>query len=335
MLGIGLTKAPLRTLKSKLFFNGHAGVNGKEDFLTMPSNCKAPVTSYLEVESYSGEVASQPTTPPVGVEGCDKVPFKPTATVTPETSQYDTPDGAVTNVHVPQNEKSGEINTADIDDAVVDLPEGLTLNPSAAHGLQACTQSQLAKGEPVAASCPAASKIGEVNIETDLPPGSLKGDVYLGKANGTGSITGPPYLIFINAESVYGVTVRLEGEAKPNLQTGRVEVTFAGNPQLPFSDLTLKLDGGPRAPLANPDSCATAPTESLFTPYTEEAAFAGSSPFAVTGCPSPIPFDVSQSTAQSTTKAGAFTDFTLNLSRETTSSSCPPCRRSCQPDWSA
>lgn len=313
---LGFVKASLRTLRSKLFFNGHAGVKGKEDFLTMPSNCRAPVTSYLEVESYSGEVASAPTTPPVGVEGCDKVPFEPTAAVTPETSQYDTPDGAVTDVRVPQNEGSSEINTADIDDAEVTLPEGLTLNPSAANGLEACTQSQLARTEAAPASCPADSKIGEVNIETDLPPGSLKGDVYLGKADGTGKITGPPYLIFIDARSVYGVSVKLEGKAEPNPSTGRVRVSFAGNPQLPFSDLTLKLDGGPRAPLANPDSCAAVSTESVFTPYTEQAAFAAAAPFAIAGCPSPIPFDVGQSTAQGTTGAGAFTTFTLNLSRE-------------------
>ena len=105
-------------------------------------------------------------------------------------------------MHVPQNEKANEINTADITDAHVTLPEGLTLNPSAAHGLDACTQSQLGKGTRNPVACPAASKIGTVEIETDLPPHSLAGNVYLGKPNGTGAITGPPYLIFIDAESV-------------------------------------------------------------------------------------------------------------------------------------
>ncbi len=310
-----LVRVGLKTLESKLFFDGHAGKEGKEDFLTMPSNCLAPTTSYLELESYSGERASGPTTPPVGVTGCEEVPFRPTATVSPETSQHDTPDGIVTDVHVAQNEKSNEINSADIEDAHVTLPEGLTLNPAAARGLEACTQAQLGRGTANPVTCPAASRIGTVEIETDLPPHSLGGNVYLGKPNGAGAITGPPYLIFIDAESVYGVSVRLEGQAVPNPVTGRLEVSFLHNPQLPFSDLVMKLNGGPRAPLANPVSCGATATNSVFTPYTEASPFASSIPFTTTGCPSPLPFSLGQSTSETSSKAGAFTSFTFKLSR--------------------
>ena len=322
MLGLPIVKAPLKTVESKLFFNGHAGklLSGKENFLTMPSNCKAPTTSYLELETYAPvEKLSAPTTPPVSVEGCDKVPFKPTATLTPETSQYDTPDGVLTDVHVPQNEKSNEINTADIDDAHVTLPEGLTLNPSAAHGLEACTQAQLAKntGEPAVqpVTCPAGSKIGTVEIETDLPPHSPQRQRLPRQEKRPGAITAPPYLIFIDAKTNLDIEVRLEGQAVPNPVTGRLEVSFLGNPQLPFSDLFLKLNGGPRSPLANGMSCGTATTNSLFTPWTEGAPFAPATPFVTTGCPKPVPFALSQSTAESTKKAGAFTSFTFNLAR--------------------
>ncbi len=313
LLGIHLTNAPLRTVESKLFFNGHAG---RGNFLTMPSNCAAPTTSYLEIENYAGERRNEPTTPPSKVEGCDQVPFRPTATLKPETSQYDSPDGAETLVSVPQNEGSGEINTADLQDAHVTLPEGLTLNPAAAHGLEACTQSQLGKGQAGASSCPGASKIGTVNVETDLPPGSLSGNVYLGKANGTTSITGPPYLIFIDAESIYGVSLKLEGQAVPNPSTGRLEVSFLGNPQLPFSSLSLKLNGGPRAPLANADSCAAASTGFTFTPWTGEGSFSGSTPFVTAGCPAAIPFAPAQGTATSSAHGGSFTSYTFTLSRD-------------------
>ncbi len=251
----------------------------------------------------------------MGVEGCDKVPFQPTATVTPETSQFDTPDGVLTDVHVPQKEGSGEINTSDIADAHVTLPEGLTLNPSAAQGLEACTQAQLGKGTRNPVSCPAASKIGTVNIETDLPPGSLAGNVYLGKKNGTTTIGGPPYLVFIDAESVYDVSVRLEGQAVPNPTTGRLEVSFLGNPQLPFSDLTLKLNGGPRSPLANPNVCGKTTTNSLFTPYTGSSPFSPATPFAITGCPATVPFNIAQGTSETNNKGGAFTSYTFSLGR--------------------
>jgi hypothetical protein len=317
-LEVEVAKVPLKTLESKLFFNGHAGVGGKENFLTMPSECGPPAksTSYLELETYGKtERLNAPTVPPVGVSGCDKVPFAPTATVTPETAQFDTPDGTLTDVHVPQKEKGSEVNTADIDDAHVTLPEGLTLNPSAAHGLEACTPSQLGRGTANPVTCPAGSKIGTVDIETDLPAHSLAGNVYLGKANGAGAITGPPYLIFIDAESVFGVSVRLEGAAVPNLSTGRIEVSFLGNPQLTFSDLFLKLNGGPRSPLANGLTCGAASTNSVFTPYTGAAPALPSTPFTTTGCPAPIPFSIAQATSETSNKAGAFTSFTFALGR--------------------
>jgi hypothetical protein len=314
---ITLGKTKLKTVESKLFFNGHAGVEGKENFLTMPSSCTAP-HSYLELETYGPTVEhlSAPTTPPVSVEGCGNVPFEPTVAVTPETSQYDTPDGAVTNVHVPQKEKSNETNTPDIADAHVTLPEGLTLNPSAAQGLEACTQAQLGKGTRNPVSCPASSKIGTVNIETDLPPGSLGGNVYLGKANGTSSITGPPYLIFIDTESVYDVSVRLEGQAVPNPTTGRLEVSFLGNPQLPFSDLTLTLNGGPRAPLANPLVCGKTLTEARFSPYTTGILQAlEPTSYITAGCPSSIPFALTQTATPANTTAGAYSPYTFTLTR--------------------
>lgn len=314
LLGAEIVKAPLKTLESKLFFNGLAGEGTKENFLTMPSVCSKP-TSYLEVETANGERASTPTVPPVSVDKCENVPFKPTTVVKPEPAQYDSPDGATTEVKVPQNEKGNQINTADIKDAKVLLPEGVTLNPSAAHGLEACTQAQLGKGTDSSFGCPAASKIGTVTIETDLPPGSLTGNVYLGKTNGSGLITKPPYLIFLDAESNLGVKVKLEGEAVPSEGSGRLEVTFKNNPQLPFSDLILTLNGGNRAPLANSASCGTTTTESTFTPWTGLAAFTGSTPFATTGCPSPVPFSLTQTTSQTTTKAAAFTSFTFNLTR--------------------
>jgi hypothetical protein len=317
---LGLAKAKLKTLESKLFFDGHAGKEGKSNFLTMPSNCAEPVTSYLELEAYNGEKAQKATTPPVGVEGCDKVPFAPTATLVPETSQYDAPDGATAVVRVPQHERSDEINTADINDAHVTLPEGVTLNPAAASVLETCSPAQIAIGGSSPVTCPAGSKIGTVSIETDLPPGSLGGNVYLGAPEGT-PITEPPYTIYIDAESVYGVSVRLQGSVDPNPATGRLEVSFLGNPQLPFSSLSLTSNGGPHAPLANPLACGSAETGFLFTPWTGAGAAEGSTPFTTDGngsggaCPSPIPFALAQSTQTSTTAAGAFTSFAFNLAR--------------------
>ena len=224
-------------------------------------------------------------------------------------------------VKVPQNTGAEEIDTADIADAHVTLPEGLTLNPAAAHGLAACTEEQAGLGEvqpgvrpstPV--SCPAAAKVATVTIETDLPPGSLAGNVYLGSPTGA-AIAGPPYMIYVDAESAYGVSVRLGGIVDPNPETGRLEATFSGNPQLPFSALVMRFNGGPEAPLANPLACGTGQVEALFTPCTGQAAALSSTPFATAGCSAPLPFSLTQSTQDASPDAGAYTSYTLNLAR--------------------
>jgi hypothetical protein len=307
-------KSPVKVLMSKLNFEGIAG---QGNFLTLPSVCSSTTTSHLELESWTGEKSYAETHTPVGVEGCDKVPFSPSVTVTPETAQSDAADGASTVVQVPQKVKANETNTSDIRDAHVRLPEGLTLNPAAAHGLEACTAAQIGIGTTNAVGCPPGSKVGAVTIETDLPPGSLTGNVYLGSPTG-GPITDPPYTLYLDAESArYGVSVRLQGSVIPDPGTGRLEVTFANNPPLPFSELRLTVNGGVHAPLANPLTCAGATTDFAFTPYTGGAAAIASTPFQTTGCASPLPFSLAQSTADSPPNAGAFgsTAYTFNLGR--------------------
>jgi hypothetical protein len=321
---LGGVKSPLETLKSKLFFNGHAG---KGNFLTLPSQCGPPSNSisYVEIESDTGEIGSTPTVPPVGIDGCGKnVPFEPITEVKPQTPQYDQPDGAVTVVTVPQKEKSNEVNTADIAEAHATFPEGLTLNPSAAHGLEACLPAKVHFESKTPAECPAGSKIGNVKIETDLPPGSLTGSLYLGAPKDV-PITGPPYTVYVVAESAYDVGVKVEGTVQPDPNTGRLTASFKNTaehpfnlPQLPFSSVRLELNTGSRAPLANPLSCGATKTESDFIAYSGEEIlkqFTPSFPFPTTGCPNPVPFVLTQSTKSANATAGAYSPYTFNLAR--------------------
>jgi hypothetical protein len=321
-------KAKLKVLMSKLNFDGHAG---QGNFLTLPSMCSSTTTSFLELESYAGETSHTETHTPVGVEGCDKVPFDkpplaPSTTVAPEAgagSAPDSTDGATTVVQVPQQVKENQINLSDIKDARVTLPEGLTLNPAAAHGLEACTPAQIGIGTTRPVACPGGARVGSVAIETDLPPHSLVGSVFLGGPDGGGPITDPPYTIYIaaNADGVdpktglEAVSVRLRGTVAPDPATGRLTVTFADNPQLPFSELRLTLNGGDHSPLANPLTCDAASTDFFFTPYTGGAPATGSTPFSPSGCPASPPFVLAQSTATSAPNAGAYTNYTFNLAR--------------------
>ena len=161
------------------------------------------------------------------------------------------------------------------------------LNPSAADGLAACTDAQLGKGTRNPVSCPAASKIGTVAVETPpLPPGSLTGNVFVGKQLSRDPTSGEEYRIFVDAESArYGVSARLIGNVAADPKTGRLTTTFAENPQVPFSSFKLHFDEGPRAVLSSPPVCG--PNESIISadPYTETATATAAQSFTLAAAP--------------------------------------------------
>jgi hypothetical protein len=204
------------------------------------------------------------------------------------------------------------------------MPEGMTLNPSAASGLQACTPSQIGIETRNPVTCPAASKIGEVTLTVpDLPATEpLTGNLYLG-GPGSGPITSPPYTMYVDAESSrYGVSVRLKGSVTPNETTGRLTATFSENPEQPFSNIKLKFNGGSLAPIANPLTCGTATATTSLVPYigsfataTPSSAFTVDSNGKGGACPSPLPFALTQTTQNQNANAGGNTSFTFSLSR--------------------
>ena len=89
-----------------------------------------------------------------------------------------------------------------------------------------------------------------------------------------------------------GTVVKLKGVVAANPVTGRLTTTFRENPQFPFSEVKLRLNGGPRAPLSNPQGCGTFTATSDLTPWSTPATpdAAPSSAFGISGCPSTMPF---------------------------------------------
>jgi hypothetical protein len=311
-------------IESRLIFEGTAlGPGGTLPFITMPSTCLGPQTSYVTVRSYEAEQESRAFTTPVGASGCENIPFKPTIKVTPSDSQSDRVDGASIKVEVPQNSYPAGLDSSMLEDARVTLPEGMTLNPAAASGLEACTDAPKPGRPPTPVACPLGSMIGTVTIETpDLPPGSLTGNVYVDQPTSTNSESGNEYRIFIDAEAPrYGVSVRLEGHVFANTATGRLTTAVLENPQVPFSDFTVNLSAGARTPLANPLACGPATTNSSLTPYSGNPAAEPFTAFPVDfdgkagACPSPLPFALSQGAATSPATGGGNTSFAFGLAR--------------------
>jgi hypothetical protein len=321
------TAIPL--IASRLILFGNIGTTGHGGFITNPSTCPGPgpsTTNTVTIKTATEEVKRQYTTP-IGTEGClgespfAPVPFAPEFKLAPGTTQSDQPDGITTEVTLPHAASPTAIDSSQLRTASFTLPEGMTLNPSAATGLRACTAAQIGIKTRNPVTCPAESKIGSVTLTVPQLPASepLQGNVYLG---GTEPITSPPYTIYIDAESArYGISVRLQGTVTPNEATGRLTTVFADNPQQPFSNITLSFNGGALAPIANPLVCGPAKTETSFVPYTGTEAKSPFSQFVVDSngeggaCPSPIPFVLSQGTHAQPTTGGANTSFTLNLGR--------------------
>jgi hypothetical protein len=308
-------------------------------FLTVPTSCLGPATNYLEVESYAGEVKNSSFTPvppltPVPLEtiGCEKVPFSPTFALSPETKQSDAPDGASVEIAVPQPQEPLGLASSHLRNSEVTLPEGMTLNPSAASELEGCTPAQAELATDNKIECPARSVIGSAVVKspailpsgapTEKGEGELTGSIYLGKP-ASGPIGGPPYTLYVAVESArYGLGMRLEGSVVPNPVTGQLTTVFKENPQEPFSSLKLTFKGGALSPLANPLSCGPASASANLTSWSVGAANPlSSSPFTVDSnnaggaCASPLPFSLSQSTETQSGLAGAATSFKLTLTR--------------------
>ena len=337
------TALPL--ISSRLVLKGNIGSTGNGGYITLPSNCAGvgpATTNTVTIESAAGKVAKKEYTTPLSAEGCKGEsgltipPFEPKFGLVPGPgeTQSDQPDGITAELTVPHNPLPTELDSSQLRTAVVTLPEGMTLNPSAASGLQACTPAQIGIKTRNPVTCPAASKLGEVTLTVpDLPaiePATgkppLTGEIYLGggpEPIAGGSVSAPEYTMYLDAKSArYGVDVRLEGKVTPNPTTGQVTTTFAENPEQPFSNIKLKFNGGSLAPIANPLTCGTATATTSLVPYIGSFATATpSSAFTVDSngkggtCPSPLPFAPTQSTQNQNGNAGGNTSFTFNLSR--------------------
>ena len=277
----------------------------KTPFLTNPTNCSAGGTASVTATSYQGESSTVtiPTSPPTG---CNQLSMSPTLSAGPDTSQADTPAGYDIDLGVPQNEQAYSLATPTVQNVSLTLPAGTALSPPVANGLQGCTDAQFA-----ADSCPDASKVGTVAITTPVLPDQLTGSVYIGSPTPS-----QMYRLFI-AASGDNVDLHLAGQAIPNPVTGQIRTVFDQNPQLPFSDLNLRLFGGPLAALANPETCGTFTTTSDITPWSAPGSGSDATPsssFNITGC-SGDRFAPSFTAGTTNATAGAFSPFTLTFSR--------------------
>jgi hypothetical protein len=281
-------------------------------FLRMPTSCAGPLSASLSVDAWQdpGAFVSRTASMPA-VTGCEGLDFTPSLSLMPTSSVADSPSGLSVDLQVPQNEEPNGLSTSDLRSSSVALPTGVSVDPSSAAGLQACSLAQFGLEDANEPSCPEASKIGTVEIETPLLADVVKGSVYVAAQdnNPFGSVLA----IYIAAEAD-GAQVKLAGHAQADPETGQLTTSFQNLPQLPFSQLRLNLFSGPRGVLVTPGSCGTPTTTSQWGPWSGTMPVGFSSPFEVaSGCVSG--FAPSFASGVRNTQAGGFSPLVLSFSR--------------------
>ncbi len=361
------------------------GSGGPEvPFLSNSGNCSDPNPSWkLAVDSWehvgakfsdarpnladpNWKTASAPATP---VTGCDNPAltsqFAQTGLgVKPlqggGATQADSPTGLAVDLNFPQSNDPTDLNT-NFDpeipqspppkDITVTLPAGVSINPSSAGGLGACSDlASSPAGDQVhydsvnPVSCPDASKIGSATALTPLlaiydpvtdkvnGPQPIPGDVYLLAPHpgdlpvGGGNHAGKFRLLIQLENERYGVNIKLPGVATADPNTGQLTTVFTQNPQLPASHITVNLKEGPRAPLATPVTCGPFGSTSTIVPWSTpgtpdahpSASFNVGSGANGSACPANAaarPFAPSMSAGTASNQAGASSPFTLHLAR--------------------
>jgi hypothetical protein len=284
-------------------------------FLTNPTRCDgSPLVTVISLDSYQAPGAfTEGMAQSPALTGCERLQFSPTLAVQPQSAQAGTPAGYTIDLKLPQNEAANALGTADLKTAVVALPTGVSVSSSSVNGLAGCAPEQIGLHTSAAAACPSASKIGNVTITTPLLEKSLTGSVYLARQND--NPFGSLLALYVVAEGS-GVVIKLPGEVSTNAVTGQLTATFDNNPQLPFSDLRIVLDGGPGAPLVNPSACGTYTTTARLTSYASATPVVSTNSFAITeGCSSLQPFEPSFSAGTVNQQGGAFSPFLVTVSR--------------------
>jgi hypothetical protein len=312
----------------------------REAYLTLPTACGGSFSFSASADSWQDPGTYQPDGEPdlgeaawktaasaaPALAGCAAVPFAPKARTVPTTDRVSSASGFDFAL---EQEEGGLLSPtglapSPLREAVVSLPEGVTINPSLAAGLGSCTPAQYAAetvSSPTGAGCPNDSKIGDVEVHSPLLAAPLEGSIYLATPgqNPFGSLLA---LYLIARSSERGLLVKVAGRLTADSGSGRLTADFDGLPQLPYSRLDIEFREGQRAPLINPGSCGTYTSQIALTPWQSGTPLSEPSSFQLAhgiggvACPpGTTPFAPGAAAGTLNQNAGSYTPFYLHLTR--------------------
>ncbi|HEX4307808.1 MAG TPA: hypothetical protein VHZ54_17360, partial [Solirubrobacterales bacterium] len=326
--------------------------------LTNPTNCaesaerapevKTTVNTFQDPEYFGVFNIPQPA-----LTGCEKLAFTGVSAANPAgqvsfsftpssesgslVSTGSTPVGATAHLHINQpglTDPNG-LATPELKRSVIKLPEGMSLNPSSANGLEGCSETQIGykgSGYPMPnpmrfneaqPACPDGSKLGTAEIKTPLLDNPLVGEVFLAdqEENPFGSLLA---IYLVVNDPLTGVLIKLPGEVQADPVTGRLTTILDDNPQLPFDDLILHFrGGGPRSEFATSEVCGSFPTEGEWTPWSAPESgppAQTSDSFNVTSncasSPQTRPFQPSFEAGTTANNAGGYNPLVIKVGRK-------------------
>jgi hypothetical protein len=287
-------------------------------FTGNPSVCGEEMPTTLRVTTYQNPgaaVESKSKYEPIS--NCARQTFKPVAQAKLTTTEADSPSGIDLIVKAPQPQ-SKAASPSQVRSVIVNLPEGLTINPDAADGQSACSDADAGLGTEAPAHCPDNAKIGTITISSAALPNDLEGAIYFGEPK-----PGSQYRLLIIAEG-YGIRTKFLGDLLPDPKTGQIKAVFKDLPQLPFDEYGIHLFASDRGVLATPTHCGIHITETDLFPWNnllpdQKSQFGvpiESGPAGVL-CPGEKrPFNPRLEAGTSNSQAGGFSNFFLKLDRD-------------------
>ena len=238
---------------------GTAVTQTNRPFLSLPTQCAGPQRTTLTIDSWEGAHDTAKNDTPVGASDCQDVPFDPSISVTPGTTQADAPTSAAVDLHVPQSSDAGTLATAHVKDVSVTLPPGMTIYPAAANGLGSCSDAQFAATHgPIASEL---ARHGDDHVAAAAGP--LTGGIFLGPTR--------PSRPLPARSSADSLTLEADGQRASRSEAGPADGDLHRHPAAAVQQLHLHFFGGPLAPLANPRRAARA-TTTTSTPVTGSSA---------------------------------------------------------------
>ena len=297
-------------------FGSVASTSPPAPYLQSPTTCGVPLESSHSIEYYTGTVVRAFDDWPA-TTGCDQLTFNPSLTATATTGAADSASGLDVVLRVPQTQSPTAPSPSEIRDVTMTLPDGFSLAPNGANGKLACDDTELSFETEEAAHCPEFAKIGTSSIDSSALPGPIQGSIYIGQP-----LPGQTYRAFITADG-FATHVKLKAAVQLDPDSGRIVTSFTDLPQAPIQEVDLHFFGSERGIFATPRKCGSYPVVTKFVPWdaaledqvsTSEISI-NSGPGGSPCPPSPRPFHPVVNAGSANNTAGAFSPFTLEMSR--------------------